>query len=268
MAYKVVMTRAAYPGLPRDLDTYRSLGAQFSSVGCRNEEEIIAAARDADVIISAMQPITRRVIEKLERCRLICLIGIGYEGVDLQAATEHGILVANVPDYCQEEVSDHTMALLLACARKLFPVMDAVRAGKWDSMEKLEIRTKVWPPMFRLRGQTLGIVGLGRIGRAVVPKAQGFGLKVIAYSRSPVGKDAQTAGVERVSLERLLAESDYVSLHCNLTRENRHLIGREQFGRMKPAAYLINTARGALVDEAALCEALTQGLIAGAALDV
>jgi D-3-phosphoglycerate dehydrogenase len=267
VGFKVVLT-LRYPGLPQDEEAYRRLDARFFKVDCSTEEDILAAAHDADVVITTMQPFTRRVIQGLSRCRLISVIGIGYEGVDVAAATARGILVSHVPDYCLEEVSDHTMALLLACARKLLPLVQAVRAGKWDSLEKLEIRQKIWPPMFRLRGQTLGIIGLGRIARALIPKARAFGLRVIVYSAHASPQEAQELGVELVSLERLLQEADFVSLHAALTPETRHLLGREEFRRMKPTAYLINTARGGLVDESALYTALSEGRIAGAALDV
>lgn len=265
--FKIVMTRR-YPGLPREEQTYHKLGAQFFTIPCQSEEEIIAAARDADVVITTMQPFTRRVIERLGRCRLISVIGIGYEGVDIEAATERGILVSNVPDYCLEEVSDQAMALLLACARKLLPLVQAVHAGKWDSLEKLEIRQKVWPPMFRLRGQTLGLIGLGRIARALIPKAKGFGLKIIAFDPYVSPEIASELGVAMVDLNRLCREADFISLHAALTPETHHLLGLEQFQKMKPTAYIINTSRGGLIDEKELYLALSQGYIAGAALDV
>jgi len=186
----------------------------------------------------------------------------------VDAATERGICVTNVPDYCLEEVSDHTMALLLACARKLLPQDKAVREGKWDTLERPRIRYDIWPPMFRVRGQTLGLIGFGNVARALVPKAQGFGLRVIACSPH-VGDDVVAGlGVEPVDLDRLLRESDYVSVHTALNAGTTHILGLEQFRQMKRTAYLINTARGGLIDEGALYTALSEGYIAAAGLDV
>ena len=266
MGYKVVQL-LKYP-LVFDEKAYKEIGAEVVVIPCSTEDEIREASRDADAVITALQPITRKVIEGMEKCRIIQTIGIGYEGVDLDAATEKGILVSNVPDYCLEEVSDQAMALLLACARKLFPVMKAVREGKWDSIERPEIRYKIWPPMFRLRGQTLGIIGFGRIARTLVPKAKGFGMRIIAYDPYVDRKVAEEMGVELVDLDRLLEESDFVSIHALLSRETHHLIGERELRKMKKTAYIINTARGAIIDEKALIKALKEGWIAGAGLDV
>ncbi|HJX70126.1 MAG TPA: C-terminal binding protein, partial [Dehalococcoidia bacterium] len=259
-----------YPGIPPDEKVLTDIGAQFAKIPCHSEEELIATAQDADAIITIPmnQLFPRRVIERLNKCRIISSPGIGYEGIDLAAATERGICVTNVPDYCLEEVSDHAMALLLACARKLFRLDKAVKEGKWDSLEKPQIRNKIWPPMFRIRGQTVGLIGFGRIPRALVPKAKGFGLRVIAHDPYAPPGIAEELGVELVDLDRLLRESDYVSVHAALTAETKHMLGLEQFKKMKPTAYLINAARGPLIDETALYTALSEGYIAGAGLDV
>lgn len=269
MAFKVAMTWH-YPGVPTDEGVFREVGADFVRRNCETEEELVATAHDADAIItlSTAQPFPRRVIEKLTRCRIIASIGIGYEGVDVAAATEHAILVANVPDYCLEEVSDHTMALLLACARKLLRLDRAVKGGKWDTVERPRIRFDIWPPMSRLKGQTLGLIGFGKIPRALVPKAQGFGLRVISYDPYVSREVAEGLRVELVALDRLLGEADFISVHTPLNPETWHLLGREQLKKMKPTAYVINTARGGIIDEKALYTALREGLIAGAGLDV
>jgi len=269
MAFKAIMTWYI-PGAPIDDSLLAREGIEFEKklCGVRDEDELIREAREADaVIVLGMQPYTRRVMENLPRCRHICVIGIGYDGVDVPAATELGILVSNNPFYCLDEVSDHAMSLILACARKLFPLCGAVREGKWESVESPYIR-QVATPMFRLRGRTLGLVGFGRIPRTLTPKAKAFGLRVIAYDPYVPPEAAREMGVELVPLERLLEESDFISVHAALTPENRKMFGREQFRRMKPTAYFVNTARGGLVDEAALVEALEKGWIAGAALDV
>jgi len=266
MAYKVLMT-AFIPEMPLEEEIVTRTGAELVKSFCFTEDEIIEGAQDADAIIAGatMQPFTRRVIEKLTRCRIIANIGIGYDRLDVEAATEHGICVANVPDYCLGEVSDHAMLLILALARKLLPAVAAIREGKW--MASLQHR-QVLMPIHRLQGQTLGLVGLGRIGRALVPKAHSFGLRVIAYDPYVPQEVARGLGVNLVDLDELLKESDFVSLHAHLTKENEHMIGLEQFKKMKPSAYFINTARGQLVDEQALKTALTEGYIAGAGLDV
>jgi D-3-phosphoglycerate dehydrogenase len=269
MDFKVVMT-VEFPGIPPDEDIFRLQGAKFSKIPCRSEEEIIAAAHDADAIITiaTVQSFPRKVIEKLDRCRIISSIGIGYEGIEVGAATDHGIMVVNTPDYCLEEVSDHAMALILACARKLLPQDQAVRAGKWNSLERPDIRFKIWPPMSRLKGQTLGLIGFGRIPRTLVPKAKGFGLKIMAYDPYVSTNIAKDLEVELVDLTYLLQHSDFISIHAALTPETKHMLGLEQFKQMKPTAYLINTARGGIIDEQALYQALSQGYIAGAGLDV
>jgi D-3-phosphoglycerate dehydrogenase len=268
MSYKVVMTLFRYPGIPSSEEAYQKLGATFSHTPCNGEEEIMAATMDCDVAISAMQPYTRRVIENMQRCRLISVIGIGYEGVDIEAATERGILVANVPDYCQEEVANHAMALILACNRKLIPIVEAVRQGAWDTPEKPKIRYNIMPPLPRLSGQVLGIVGLGRIGQSLVPRAKAFGMGVIAFDPFVPDAAMEQMGVEKADMDSLLRESDYISLHTALTPQNRGMIGMEELQKMKPTAYLINTARGGLINESDLVQALKDGVLAGAALDV
>jgi len=263
MAYKAVMV-VANPMIPHDEADYREIGVEFITNPCQTEEEVIGAARDADFVLTFKVPFTRKVIAQLERCRMIYNIGTGYETIDLEAATEHGICVSYPDAYCSEEVAEHAMALILACARKLLPLDRAVRAGKWDSYEKREIRLKVLPPMFPIRGQTLGLIGFGRIGRKLVPKARGFEMRVIAYDPYVFAE----YGVEAVDLPYLIENSDFVSVHAAFTSDARHMMGAEQFKKMKPTAYLINCARGEFIDEEALCQALSRREIAGAALDV
>ena len=265
--YRAVMT-ASFPGSPADAKAFEDMGVELVIGKSETEDEIIKAARDADFLIPrGRQPVTRRVIDTLTRCRLISVMGIGYDGIDVKAATEHGICVNNVPDASVHEVSDHTFALLLACARRLFVFSELVTAGRWTETGSPELR-KIWGSMSRMQGQTLGLVGFGHVPRTLTPKAQAFGLKVIAYDPYQDPKVARSMGVESVSLEKLLAESDFVSLHAALTPQTTNMMGPAQFKLMKPTAYLINTARGGLVDEAALLAALDSGKIAGAALDV
>jgi len=269
MSFKAIMTIPfAYSGIPHNEKAYQEKGIEFNKVACATEDEIIVVASEADAVITGLQPFGKGVIERLDRCKLVHCIGIGYEGIDVQAATEHGICISTPADYCLEEVSDHAMALILACARKITRLDRAVRAGKWDSAEKPEIRAKVYPPMFRLRGQSLGLIGFGNIPRTLVPKAKGFGLQVIVHDPFIPQDMAKQHGVELVELAHLLSNSDFVSCHAALTTQTQNLLGLEQFKKMKPTAYVINTARGGLIDEKALYTALSEGLIAGAALDV
>jgi len=197
------------------------------------------------------------VLKALRRCKVICRYGVGVDTVDLDAATEYGIIVAFVPDYCTDEVSNHAAALILALHRHLVPLNREVTAGHWQF--------RVAAPTARLLGQTLGIVGLGRIGTMLAEKLRGFGLNIVATD--PYRQDWPD-WVGRVSLDELLARSDIVSLHCPLTTETHHLINVAALRKMKPSAYLVNTARGGVVDPEAIVQALREKWIAGAALDV
>ena len=269
MAWKVVMTLdlSAYDDINED--SFREIGAEFVKRQCESEEEIIAVSGDADAIITASlyQKFTRNVLEQLRNCKIISNIGIGYEGIDIDAATDVGICVANVADYCLDEVSEHTIALMLACARRLFTLDRLIRGGKW-TLERPEMRYQVWPSLHRLSDQTLGLIGFGRIPQTLVPKVRGLVSRVIAYDPYVNQDIPAQMGVEVVGLDRLLSGADFVSIHTNLTADTRGLLGMEQFKRMKPTAFLINTSRGGTVDQDALYTALTEGYIAGAGLDV
>lgn len=269
MAWKIVMTLdlPAYSDINQD--SFAGIGAQFIKEQCSSQEEIIALAHDADAIItiSLYQKFTRRVIEQLHKCKIIANIGMGYEGIDVDAATDQGICVANVAGYCLDEVSEHTVALILACGRRLFALDRLVREGKW-TVERPEMRYRIWPSTHRLCSQTLGLIGFGRIPQTIVPKVRGLVSRVITYDPYVDPDEAAKLGVELVELDRLLLDSDFVSIHTSLSPETRGLLGIEEFRKMKPTAYLINTARGGIVDRDALYTALTQGYIAGAGLDV
>jgi D-3-phosphoglycerate dehydrogenase len=186
----------------------------------------------------------------------------------MAAATEHGICVSYPEAYCSEEVAEHAMALVLACARKPVRLDRAVREGKWESYEKREIRFNILPPMLPIKGKTLGLIGFGRIARNLVPKAKGFEMRVLAFDPYVPASVVAEYGVEAVTLDYLIENSDFVSVHAAFTSDARHMLGAEQFQRMKPTAYVINCARGEFIDEAALYQALSRGEIAGAALDV
>jgi D-3-phosphoglycerate dehydrogenase len=194
-------------------------------------------------------------------------IGAGYEKIDVPAATDYGICVSFAGDYCAEEVAEHTMALVLACARRVLRLDRAVRRGNWGLAAKRE-KPEIWSPMFRIEGQTLGIIGFGRIGRLIVPKAKGFGLRVIAFDPYVSSSLFEESGAESVTLDKLLRESDYISVNAALSEENRYLLGIAEFRKMKPTSYFINCARAEFADEKALYTALADGYIAGAGLDL
>lgn len=267
---KVVLTSRVIT--KKEAETFgNELGAEFITIPCQTEDEIIAAAKDADAVVTLMQPYTRRVVEQLKRCRLIYNAGTGFDSIDVAAATEHGICVAYPGDYCMEEVAEHAMALLLACARKITRLDRAVRQGKWVGFEKRELRNRILPPVFRIAGSTMGVVGFGRIGKATASRGKALGMNVVVFdpyvSKGAFGSSG-VQGVSGVSLEHLLKVSDFVVLQAASSAQTRHMIGMEQFRMMKPAAYVINTARGSVIDQKALFTALSEGLIAGAGLDV
>jgi D-3-phosphoglycerate dehydrogenase len=221
---------------------------------------LIPHINDADALIVQWAKIDRRAIESLTRCKVISRYGVGVDMIDLKAAGEHAIPVANVPDFCVDEVSTHAIGFLLMLNRHMLLHHEHVKAGKWGGV--------AGGPPARLAGQTLGVVGLGNIGRAVVHKAKGFDLHILGYDPYLSPKKAAELGVEPVEWETLLSRSDYITLHCPLTEETRHLVSKAQLAMMKPSAYLLNLSRGPVVDQSALYEALVNQQIAGAALDV
>ena len=236
--------------------------AELVSADCATEDEMIEAAKDADAIITWGAQITRRVMEALPKCKVIVRYGVGFDTIDVDAATDNDILVVNVPDFCWEEVSNHAITLLLACAKKLALLNDLTKQGLWAESKRAQA------PMGSIYGQTLGIIGCGNIGRMTARKAQCFGLKILGYDPYVDKSLARESGITLVSLPELLKESDFVSVHTPLNEETWHLIGEKEFKQMKPTAYFINTSRGSVVDEPALIKALQEKWIAGAALDV
>ncbi|MEZ5098548.1 MAG: C-terminal binding protein [Thermoleophilia bacterium] len=256
----VLVTDYAWPTLELEREILRAVDAELLVAETGGEEEIVALAPRADAILTNWKRLPPEALDAAPRCLVVSRFGVGVDNIPVARATELGILVTNVPDFCLEEVSDHAMALLLACARRIVPFARSTRDGVWG----LELARG----LPRLRGQTLGLVGRGGSARRLVPKARGFGLELVAYTPRLTG-DRLPEGVRAAgSLEQLLAVSDYVSLHAPATPETRGLIGEAELRAMKPTAYLINTSRGALVDEDALRRAVEAGWIAGAALDV
>jgi D-3-phosphoglycerate dehydrogenase len=247
--------RAALAGVP----------AALVCGGAGSPDEIVAAAAEADVILTDSAAITGAILARLPKARAVVCYGIGYDHVDVPAATALGVAVVNMPAFCAPEVANHTLMLVLACVRKLIRLDQGLRGGRWPDGRQMEAELA---PMGNLDGEVLGLVGFGSIARLVAPRAQAFGLRVLACDPAVPAEAMHALGVQPAVLDELLAASDYVSLHTPLTAETRHLIGAAELRRMKPTAFLINTGRGAVVDEAALVDALRAGLIAGAGLDV
>src|SRR6266853_559798 len=255
---KVVLTDYVWESLDAEKKTLEGL-ADHLPLQTKKPEEFLAQAEDCDALLNTYAgPITAQVMARMSKCRIIARYGIGVDTIDLDAATQAGIIVTNNPTYCIEEVAEQTMALILASARKI-PFYDRmVRAGRWE--------VPAGKPIFRLVGRTLGLVGFGNIARQVAARAAAFGLAVL-YS-DPFVKDGQfEVPGKAVDLDTLLRESDFVSLHPPLTPQTRKMIGEAAFGRMKRTAVLINCARGPIVDTDALVRALDAKRIAGAALD-
>lgn len=262
MLNAVRLNASTYPVDPAERGELARAGAELISVEGQQPDEIIAAAADCDALLVVSSRVPGDVIERLTRCRTIARLGAGTDRIDVAAATRCGIVVSNVPDFCLSEQADHTLALLLALARRLPFMTDALRRGDWSARHH--------PGVHRLAGQTLGLIGFGASSRAVAERAAAFKLRLIAWTRTPDRHRAAAAalGVELVALDDLLARADIVSIHLPLTADTRHLLSVERLSLMKRSASLINTARGAIVDEAALVDALRSGRIAGAALDV
>lgn len=228
-------------------------------LNCRTEDEIIAQCSSAEGLIIMYAPMTRRVLEQLEHCRIIARYGVGVDTIDLKAAADLGIIVSNVPDYGTHEVSDHALAMMLCLTRKISYANSLVKSGKWDF--------RLMHPVHRHQVQIMGVLGIGRIGGAMAHKTHALGMKVIAHDPY-VSPENVPDYVTLVSLDELLAQSDVLSVHCPLSESTRYILNEQKLRLMKPSAYLINTARGSIVDEAALDKMLAEKKLAGAAMDV
>jgi len=257
---QVAVSDSVFPNLDPARAVLSKIGAQLHLAEEAKPEAIMRVAKDADALFATYAKITAEMIRQMTRCRIISRFGIGVDNVDIPTATERGIVVTKVPDYCIDEVSDHAVALLLAAVRKIPLANSMVHAGRWEMPAVV--------PIHRLRGTVLGLVGFGRIPQLVAPKAQSFGIQVVAYDPYIPKSVFESAKVRSVEFAELLKMSDYVSIHSPLLPETTGLFNAEAFRQMKPHAYLINTARGPIVDEAALAHALDAGQLAGAALDV
>ena len=257
---QIAVADSPFPSLDPVRTVVSKIGGEVQLAAESTPEAILQVAKDADAVLVTYAQITGDMIRQFTKCRIISRMGIGTDNIDIAAATAAGIVVTKVPDYCIDEVSDHTMALLLAVVRKIPFINAQVHGGTWKMPAVV--------PIHRLRGRVLSLVGFGRIPQLVVPKAKAFGLTVIAYDPYAPKEAFAGAGVESVDLPTLLKTADYVSIHSPLVPETKHLFSTDAFRQMKASAYLVNTARGPIVDEQALAAALDAGEIAGAALDV
>jgi D-3-phosphoglycerate dehydrogenase len=238
-----------------------NLGATYEARRCQTDQEVIDLCQDADAIMTSQAVLSRTAIESFEKCRHIARVGTGYDNIDHVAAGEHGITVTNVPAFCTDEVASHAVLLGLACDRKLVYLDQQLRQGHWRQFDLCESSE-------RLDGRLFGVVGFGAIGQAAARRAAAFGMRILFYDPFFGESPADLTAEKCDSLQALLEQADFVSLHTALTAESRHLIGPQEFQQMKSTAILINTARGPVVDQDALITALKTGQIAAAGLDV
>ena len=255
---KIVITDHRFRSIETEIRAVKEAGWNLIVGQAKTEDEVLNLCKDADGVLAGRALITERVIAAMERCRIIVRYGIGIETIDIPAATKRGIMVANVPDYCVDEVSDHALMFLLVLSRQAIPAMALATKEPW-SIAKI-------PPIHRLRGQVCGLFGFGRIGSLLARKVLQLGMRVVVYD--PYLGESRMSGVESCSFDALLECSDFISLHAPLTKETRHRFAESTFGKMKSSASIINTARGELIDQVALLAALESGKISGAALDV
>jgi len=259
--YKVLVTDYVWPSTDPEREVLSSIGATIIEAPDPNESTLIELAADVDAIMTCFAQVTANVVKAAKNCMVISRYGVGVDNIAVSTATEQGIPVTYVPDYCVDEVSDHVMALLLTWNRQIVFYDKVAKMGDWGG--------SVSPvPLRRLRGKNLGVIGLGRIGLAVAGKAQALGINVLGYDPCISGNTAAMENISITSLEDLLEQGDYISVHTPLNDNTRGLIGKNELSRMKPTCYLVNCARGPIVDEMALYQALLSGAIAGAGLDV
>lgn len=256
--FKVVLTDNIFPDLDLERQMLSRAGAELIEV--KQTSDLADAVQDADIVINTYAKITAEIIAKMNRCKLIIRNGIGVDTIDLNAASQKGIMVANIPTYCLDEVATHAAALILDCHRKLTYLSNSVKSGHWN--------VKLAIPIYSLQEKTLGLMGFGKIARLLSEKMKAFGMKIIACDPYISPSTASQCGVTIVDFETLLKESDYISIHCPLLPETKGLFNGEAFKKMKNSSFIINTARGPVINQNDLLIALKKGQIAGAGLDV
>lgn len=257
---KAVITDYQYENIDQEKKIFKDAGIELKEYQCKSPNELIGLIDDADAVITQYSDINAEVIEHLQHCKIIIKYGIGVNNIDVKAAAKKEIYVCNVPDYGVDEVSNHAITMILALSKKLPTITRALREGDWGYSSIV--------PLFRFSEAVIGLVGFGRIPQLVAKKLSGFGVKILAYDPYINQELAKEMGVIPVDFETLCKESDYISLHCPLTEETKHLFCLETFRKMKDTAVVVNTARGAIIKEEDLITALNEGLIAGAGLDV
>jgi D-3-phosphoglycerate dehydrogenase len=262
MALNVLVTDHTFDPLDLEQRILEPLGVFLDARQCKSVEQLLPLVGDADAVLTQFSPVNAQVIAAMKKVRVIVRYGIGVDNVDLAAARERGIPVCNVPDYCIDEVADHTLAFILAVTRQVVPNCIGVRGGHWRLAVPLsEMRT--------LRSLTVGVVGFGRIGREVVRRLLAFRATIQVFDPAVNPKEIESAGVSAItSLDEMLPQCDIITLHCPSTAQTRRMLGAERFAKMKRGSILVNLARGDLVDTAALVAALQSGQLAAAALDV
>jgi D-3-phosphoglycerate dehydrogenase len=255
--YQVVIIDCDQGSIEEEKEEFGRIGAKLTLAQVQEEEDVIRACKEADGLLDQYALLNRRVLENLPKCKVISRYGVGVDSVDLKAATDLGIIVANVPDYCMDEVADQTISMLLGLIRKTAFFDQKVKSGQWDF--------RIGIPIHRIKGKTMGLVGCGKIGLEVAKRISAFGVRVITFD--PYLEKAPQ-GVELKDFDTVLKESDFISVHCPLNDSTKHLIGERAFKKMGKKPFLLNTSRGPIVDEKALIQALNEGLISGAGLDV
>ena len=258
--WRILVTDVAWPSVEAEVEVLARIGGELVLAESGSEEELLRLVPAVDAILTCWARVPASVVRAGSKLQVISRYGIGVDNIAVEEATGRGIIVTNVPAYCLDEVSDHAMALILACARKICHFDRRVHAGDWDIAGG--------KPLFRVRGQTLGIIGFGKIGQTLAPKARAFSMQVLVYDPFVDGETVRAHQCEKRELDALLAEADFVSIHAPLTESTRGLIDKVRLRQMKSTAYIINAARGAIIDQDALVVALEQGWITGAALDV
>ncbi|MBN1192061.1 MAG: C-terminal binding protein [Dehalococcoidales bacterium] len=267
MAFRVVFVAYADMMVKELPENVIAAGADLSVYTVADtEEDLISLCADADCVITNQSyfPFTPRVFRELPKCKFLLTASIGYDALNVEAATELGIGIVNLRGFCSEELAEHSMSLMMACARNIVTANSRVREGK----PAPRLTEKEGRHLTILKGKTLGIVGFGLAGRALVPKARGFEMEILSSDPFVEKEVFERFGVEKADLDKLLEKSDFIAIHASLNSTSFHLMGPDQFNKMKPTAFVINTARGAIIDEPALVSALSDGNIAGAGLDV
>ncbi len=255
--FKVVITDCDHGSIEEEKREFGRIGAELILAQIKEEEDLIRVCKDADGLLNQYALLTRKVLEKLPKCKVIGRYGVGIDSVDLKAATDLGIIVANVPDYCVDEVADQALSMILALIRKTVFFDQKVKSDQWDFRQGR--------PIHRIKGKTLGLIGSGRIGLEVAKRISAFGVRVITFDpylqKTP-------EGIELMDFDTVLKESDFISIHCPLNESTRHLLGEKEFQKMEKKPLIINTSRGPIIDEVALIQALTKRQVSGAGLDV